>query len=584
MGEFPSGQRGQTVNLLAMPSVVRIHLPPLNNYRTMKSGFLFYNQGGANMRTLYYNGKVYTGELPLTEAFIVEDGHFSAVGQTEELRQQKVDRSIDLEGRFVCAGFNDSHMHLLGFGISLLKADLARHTGSLQELIAYLKDYFADHSFPEGKWLEGRGWNQDYFSDVARMPDRFDLDEVSTEIPILITRCCGHACVVNTKALELAGITAETVAPVGGAIGLEQGEPDGRFYDNAIDLITGIISGPDMEDLKAMLLKAAQKVHSYGITSVQTDDYIVFADVPFEMVNQAYQELTSSGQLQLRVYEQCNFTTVEKFQRFLGSGLRTGQGTERFKIGPLKLLGDGALGSRTAHLSKPYLGTDDQVGFDLFTDEQMEEMVALAHKNGMQIAVHAIGDACLDQVLRAMEKALHDCPREDHRHGIVHCQISRADQLRKIEELGLQVYAQSVFLDYDNHIVEKLVVPEIAQTSYHWKSLIANGVRVSNGSDCPVELPDVMKGIECAVTRTSLDGCGPYLPEEAFTVQEALDSFTWKGAEASFEEDRKGRIAPGQLADFVILAQDPFETKGKDLHTIPVKATVIDGQCVYGSI
>ncbi|MBR6007890.1 MAG: amidohydrolase family protein, partial [Clostridia bacterium] len=196
---------------------------------------------------------------------------------------------------------------------------------------------------------------------------------------------------------------------------------------------------------------------------------------------------------------------------------------------------------------------------------------------------HAIGDACLDAVLDAFEAALKEHPRKDHRHGIVHCQITRPDQLRRIRDLGLHVYAQSVFLDYDNHIVEARVGRERAQSSYNWKTLTDMGVSVSNGSDCPVELPDVMKGIQCAVTRTSLDGTGPYLPSQAFSVEEALDSFTARGAEASFEENVKGKIAPGFMADFTVLDRDPFTTDPADLHTIKTESCYLGGRRVYAA-
>ena len=200
----------------------------------------------------------------------------------------------------------------------------------------------------------------------------------------------------------------------------------------------------------------------------------------------------------------------------------------------------------------------------------------------MQVAIHAIGDGCLDMVLNAIEKALTEHPREDHRHGIVHCQISRADQLERIARLKLHVYAQSIFLDYDNHIVEDRAGEDLAATSYSWKALQNAGVSVSNGTDCPVELPDALRGIQCAVTRTTVrDHVGPYLPDQAFTVQEALDSYTVRGAEASFEESVKGRIAPGYLADFVILGQNPFAVDPDEIHSIPVRATYLAGSCVY---
>ncbi len=535
------------------------------------------------MAEIYYNGKVFTGTLPLVSAFRVECGRFTAAGTDEEILKTAAegDRKTDLGGRFVCAGFNDSHMHLVNFGQTLSAAPLAEHTGSLAEVLGCMREHLRLHPPAEGQWLTGRGWNQDYFADVNRMPSRHDLDSVSAEIPIVITRACGHCCAANTKALELAGIGENTPSPAGGSIGRENGVPDGRLFDNAMDLLLDKMPLPDKDGLKRMILLACRKLNEYGITSSQTDDYCVFREIPPEIFNEAYRELAEAGELTVRVSEQCNFTDEDALRAFIAEGNITGRGSEMFRIGPLKLLGDGALGSRTAHLSKPYRDDPENFGFSLFSAEQMKNLVAAANENGMQTAIHAIGDACLDRVLDAIEEALNKKPRRDHRHGIVHCQITRADQLERIERLGLHVYAQSIFLDYDNHIVEKLVEPELAATSYNWKTLTDRGVTVSNGSDCPVELPDVMKGIECAVTRRSMDGTGPYLPEQAFTVEEALLSFTVNGAKASFEEDFKGRIAPGYLADFVILSENPFETAPEKLHSIGVVGTFLGGKEVY---
>lgn len=535
------------------------------------------------MRTLYLNGRVYTGEAELRQAFLVEDGVFIAVGTDRELLAlagEEAER-VDLAGRFVCPGFNDSHMHLLNLGQSLSAAQLAEHTQSLAEMLRYLGDYAGENPPRPGRWLLGRGWNQDYFSDVDRMPSRWDLDAISTDYPILITRACGHCCVVNSRVLELAGIDESTAEPEGGAIGRENGRLDGRLYDNAIDLLSAFIPLPDKEELKTMIRLACRALNSYGVTSAQSDDYCVFRAVDFETVNAAYRELEESGELTVRVYEQSNFTTLPELRRFVEAGNITGAGSSLFRIGPLKMLGDGALGSHTAHLSRPYADMPETCGFSLFSPAHMNEMVSYAHSQGMQVAIHAIGDACLDRVLDAVELALAENPRADHRHGIVHCQISRADQLERICRLGMHVYAQSIFLDYDNHIVEGRVGPELASTSYCWKTLMDGGVSVSNGSDCPVELPDVMRGIQCAVTRCAIDGTGPYLPREAFSLREALDSFTVRGAEASFEEDSKGRIAPGYVADFTVLDQDPFAVAPEALHQIAVAACYLGGRQVY---
>ena len=533
------------------------------------------------MKTLYYNGAVYTGALPLVQAFVVEDGLFTFAGSDAEAAAfagPEAER-VDLAGRFVCYGFTDSHMHLLSLGSALAAADLARHTGSLADLLQCLRDF--DRAHPGQGWMRGRGWNQDYFSDVSRMPDRHDLDAVTTARPICAIRACGHCLVVNSRALELLGITAATPQPEGGRIGLEDGQPDGRFFDNAMQLVYDAIPAPDKEEVKDMLRSACRMLNGYGVTSSQTDDYCVYPTLPWETVNQAYRELEAAGELIVRVYEQSNFTSLPELRRFVEAGNVTGAGTELFKIGPLKMLGDGALGARTAYLSRPYADAPETCGIPVFSQETLDEMIGYANRQGMQVAVHTIGDACLDRVLSAYEKALADCPRADHRHGIVHCQITRPDQLEKIRALGLHVYAQSIFLDYDIRIVEERVGPALAATSYFWKSLLEAGVSVSNGSDCPVELPDVMAGIQCAVTRKNLRGdAGPYLPEQAFTVQEALDSYTVHGAEASFEETRKGRIAPGMLADFVVLGENPFTAAPETLSQIPVLATYLGGRRV----
>ena len=535
------------------------------------------------MKTAYIHAAVYTGQLPLCEAFLVEDGKFVQTGSTQEILDaiSATDACVDLGGAFVAPGFNDSHMHLLSYGNVLRSCQLAGHTHSLSGLMDHVRAWIAENPPREGQWVVGRGWNQDLFEDVHRMPSRQDLDAVSTQVPIMLTRACGHCCVLNTPALKIAGVSSRTPSPEGGAIGMEDGEPDGRLYDNAMELAFRVLPPPGKDEIRDMLRTACRAVNRYGITSVQTDDYEVFKGVSWREIHEVYREMAASGELTVRVCEQAQLLTVEAIRKFVEAGCMTGKGDEMFRIGPLKIVGDGSLGSRTAHLSRPYADAPEGQGFSLFSEEEMHALIGEAHALGMQTAVHAIGDACLDRVLNAMEQALSEHPRADHRHGIVHCQITRPDQLERMRRLNLHIYAQSIFLDYDNHIVEKRAGKELAASSYSWKTLLMDGLSVSNGSDCPVELPDVMEGIECAVTRTSLDGTGPYLPQEAFTLQEALDSFTIHGAEASFEEKIKGRIAPGFLADFTVLRENPFEVPPRRLHEIEIESCWVGGTCVY---
>lgn len=529
------------------------------------------------MTYTYYNGRVYTGIDGMQQAFCVKDGVFTAVGSNEEILVLPADRRIDLNGTFVCAGFNDSHMHLFNCGQVLSIAQLAYYTHSLEEMLACLKATKPGR----GGWILGRGWNQDLFSDCNRMPNRQDLDRVSVEHPVCAVRACGHALSVNSKALEMLNITAETPQMEGGQIVMENGKPNGIFLDNAMELVLSQIPLPDKESVKEMLRQGCRELNRRGITSCHSDDFSTFQNLPWQLIHEAYLELEKAGELTVRVYEQANFTSPKALREFLDAGYCTGTGSDFFRIGPLKMLGDGALGARTAYLSRPYADDPSTKGLCVFSQEVFDEMIHMANSAGMQVAIHCIGDACLDMVLHSIERTLKISPRGDHRHGIVHCQITREDQLKKIAQLGLHVYAQSIFLDYDIHIVHDRAGDALAKTSYRWKTLWDLGATVSNGSDCPVEWPDVLGGIQCAVTRRDLKGFGPYHPEEAFSVAEALDSFTKGGAWASFEEDKKGTIAPGMLADFVVLGEDPFAVDPAQIRNIPIVATYLAGQKVF---
>ena len=536
------------------------------------------------MKTIYINGQVYTGTLPLVQAFVVEGDEFLDAGSNEDMLklQTEGDEVVDLKEQFVMCGFNDSHMHVTAFGNFLTIANLGQHTESLQDLVAHMKDFLANHPVDEGHWLRGWGWNQDFFQDVDRMPTRYDLDEISTEIPIMVTRACGHVAVINSKAIELLNLTEDTPDPDGGVIGKQDGKLDGILYEHATGLASNQIPVPDKNQIKEMIALSCKTLNSFGITSAQSDDYSLSGDVHFSVINEAFHELIEEGKLTVRIYEQSNLGSLEKEKEFIEAGFVTGVGDEMFKIGPFKIISDGTLGARTAFMAKPYADDPTTTGVPIYTAEEMNEMIGYANAHKMNVAVHAIGDGALDRTLDAIELALKENPWEDHRHGIVHCQISRQDQLDRIADMKLHVFCQSIFLDYDSHIVEDRVGKELASTSYNWKTLMNKGVSVSNGSDCPVEMPNVMAGMQCAVRRRPLkEDIDAYLPEQAFTVQEVLDSYTIKGAEGSFEENRKGQIKKGMLADFVVLGQNPFEVAPNKIKDIPVNATYLGGKCVF---
>ncbi len=537
------------------------------------------------MRTIYYGGRVFTGSLPLQEAFLVEDERFLCVGTNEEIlaMKQPDDEAVPLGDCFVCAGFNDSHMHLVNYGHAMEQCDLTRATDSLQSLQNALRIFDEMHPGGSEDWLSGRGWNQDLFLPETGIPTRLDLDAVTTARPICIVRCCGHCLIVNTRALELLGLDENTPIPEGGAADRdENGRLTGVFRDMAMSLVYSRLPAPSRNDLKRKIRKACRALNQVGVTSCHSDDLCVFDAVTWQEVLEAFREVKEEGGLTVRVNEQSQLTDLAQLQDFLDSGLTTGVGDEWFRIGPLKMLGDGSLGARTAYLSGEYADEPGEKGLAIFTQEQFDEMIALANRHHMSAAVHAIGDGILDRVLNAYEAAFREYPREDHRSGVVHVQLTRPDQLERMKKLNLHSYVQTIFLDYDSHIVRERAGEELAASSYAFRTLRAGGGHVSNGTDCPVEWPDPMRGVQCAVTRQPLDASlPPYRPEEAYSVEEALQIYTWEGAYASFEEAFKGRIAPGMAADFVILSADPFETPSQELALIRTLRTFLAGKCVY---
>ena len=534
------------------------------------------------MKTIYHGGQVFTGSLPLAQAFAVEDGRFLAAGTDEELLALRAegDVLVDLAGRFVCPGFNDSHMHLVNYGNLMNMCDLTGSaTVSLAAVQSALRAFAASH--PEG-WIIGRGWNQDYFSPATDIPTRHDLDAVCADRPICITRCCGHCLVVNTCALDMLGIDASTPVPEGGAIDqAADGSLTGVFRDTAMVMIQTRLPKHDKAALKQMIRQACAGLNALGVTSCQSDDFCAFENVDWRDVLAAFQEVEAEGDLTVRVYEQSQFTTPAGLQSFLDMGYTTGTGSELFKIGPLKLLGDGSLGARTAYLSGTYADAPGEKGLAIFTQEQFNELITLAHTHNMDAAIHAIGDGILDMILNAYEHAFAQYDRP-HRSGIVHVQLTREDQLARMKQLGMHAYAQTIFLDYDSHIVRARVGDQLAKTSYAFRTMKEMGITVSNGTDSPVENPNPMRGLQCAVTRQPLDASiPPYRPEEAFTVEEALDIYTAGGAYASYEENFKGKIQPGMIADFVILDKSPFDVPAQEIHRIRNTATYLGGKCVY---
>jgi predicted amidohydrolase YtcJ len=360
-------------------------------------------------------------------------------------------------------------------------------------------------------------------------------------------------------------------------------EPLGIFRENALGLIYNALPNPTVEEIKDLILKAVNDLNKCGITSVGTDDFESLPGKDYEKVIKAYKELKEENKLNMRVYEQCLLPSKNKLLEFLEKGYKTGLGDENFKIGPLKILLDGSLGARTAALNQPYSDCPSAEGIVTLTQEELDEIVDLAHKNNMQLAIHAIGDRTMYMAFNSIEKLIKENVKENYRHGIVHCQITDEYLLNKFKELDVIAYIQPIFLDYDWHIVKDRVGEKREKTSYNWKSLINKGVKTANGSDAPVETFNVLKGIYEAVTRKDLYGLpeGGWLPDQKLTVKEAVYGYTMGGAYASFEENIKGSIEKGKLADLVVLSEDIFSINEDMIKNVNVEMTVFNGKIVH---
>lgn len=539
------------------------------------------------MDMIFINGEIATidSNKSFVEAIAVKDGIISKLGSNEDILQCKTDETnvIDLEGKLMLPGFNDSHMHLLNYGQYLQMVDLVG-AESIEEIIKRSKNFIKENNLEEGQWVKGGGWNNDYFRGDKIFPTKYDLDRITTEEPVILWRTCGHIAIVNSKALEVAGITKDTPQVDGGHFDVDKsGEILGIFRENAIDLIKKHIPCPNIDDIKKMLKDAIKNANTCGITSVQTDDFGAIPGGNYENIIKAYEEIKKEREMTLRVYEQCLIQKEEKLQEFLDKGYNTGYGDEVFKIGPLKLLGDGSLGARTAALTKPYNDAPATSGIPIFTQEEINGLAEKAHLNGMQIAIHAIGDKTMYMAFEAIEKALEKGPKKDHRHGIVHCQITDDYLLKRYKELDVVAYIQPIFLDYDWQMVESRIGKHLMKTSYNWKTLSSKGVHLACGSDCPVESFDVMNGIYTAVTRKGLKGKpeGGWMPEQKLTVEEAVYGFTMGGAFASFEDKIKGSIEEGKLADMVILSENIFKISEDEIKDVKIDMTIFGGKVVY---
>ncbi|NOK07671.1 amidohydrolase [Corallococcus exercitus] len=530
-------------------------------------------QAVADAPTVYVARRIRTLDAvkPEAQALAVRDGKVLAVGTREEMLAAAgtTARVVELGDATVVPGLTDSHGHLAGLGQALASVRL-EGTTSLEEVRQRLEK--APSTAHQGDWLVGQGWDQNDWS-TPRFPTLFDMGEHLKDTPVALWRIDGHALWLNGAALKRANITRDTKDPEGGTIvRLPGGEPSGVLIDNAMDLALKVLPPPTREQHEAHLRAALEHCARVGLTGVHDAGM----DLRTFRLLQAWDK---AGTLPLRVYAMADGQTDDRVQ-YLKDGPFQGK---LLTMRAVKLLLDGALGSRGAALGAAYSDEPGHRGLLLLSPEEYAARVHAFVGRGFQVATHAIGDRANTLVLDTVLRELAAAGTKDARPRVEHAQIMTAEDISRLGANGFVASVQPTHATSDMPWAEKRVGPERIQGAYAWQKLKAAGAVLALGSDFPVERPDVLAGLYAARTRQDASGQPPggWQPDQRLSGEEALEGFTVGAAWASFAEDQRGRLKPGQDADFVALSVDPVDAPPADLLTGQVRLTVVAGREVF---
>jgi predicted amidohydrolase YtcJ len=461
----------------------------------------------------------------------------------------------------------DSHLHLLGLGNLFSRVNLDG-VESLDGVVRMIEK--AASGLSEGQWLRGRGWNKNLWGED--FPDKGILDKI-TDNPVALYSKDGHLLWVNSAALRICGIDETTKNPVGGVILKDaDGNPTGILQEKAVNLVTDKIPSQDDRERARAILKAQNHLFSLGVTGVGDCD-TDHALVPI------YEELVKTGKLRLRIFK---MIAPDYLDSAIDQGLTTGVGSERLRTGCLKLYADGALGSQTALMHRPYSRSGGNRGIETLTTAELNQYFATAAAAGISVAVHAIGDRANSQVLSAFGAHSAAFSENGLRPRIEHAQILRKRDIPLFRKFGVIASVQPIHATSDRDVSDRYLGAR-GRYAYPFKTLLNNGVRLAFGSDAPIETANPIAGIHAAVTRKRAgETRKAWYPEEKITVRQALEAYTVGSAYACCFDDIAGSISTGKRADFVVLSEDIFKIKSSEIHKVEIISTVTDGKIVYG--
>ncbi|HSG59625.1 MAG TPA: amidohydrolase [Woeseiaceae bacterium] len=525
--------------------------------------------------TAIHNVSGYTSTAAGMQEFKVllmdDDGRVVATGDESLLKEHPDALRIDGKGRTLLPGLIDAHAHVYGLGFletSLNLTGISSLDAATVRIAAYARDY------PNRRWLLGRGWNQVIWP-VKAFPTAANIDAVVSDRPVWLNRIDSHAGWANSKALEIAGIDADTPDPVGGKILRDaNGNATGVLIDKAMDLVEAHVPQPTKNDIREAYRQAVADLVSLGLTGVH--DAGINQDEA-----EVYMSMADDGELDMRIYAMIR--GADEALDAIGAPI-TAYGDDRLEIAAVKLVADGALGSRGAALIEPYSDDPENRGLPFWTDDELIAMTRRSMARGFQVGIHAIGDFGNRQALDAFEAA-QDGKASALRNRIEHAQIIALDDIPRFTELGVIASMQPIHATSDMNMAEDRVGPERIKGGYAWRHLLESGAVLASGSDFPVELPNPFLGLYAAVTRRDRSGQpdGGWYADQALTRAEALHSFTLAAAYAARQEDRLGSLEPGKWADFIIIDRDYFRVPAAQIDDIRVLETWVGGQRVYAA-
>ncbi|MFX1568628.1 MAG: amidohydrolase [Promethearchaeota archaeon] len=530
--------------------------------------------------SIFYGGSIITlnSNQPRIEAVAIEGEKIIATGNLDEVKQKvsNAAKLINLEGKTMVPGFIDCHMHPMSFVFFSINLDLS-FVKSLRELQEILIKTVKEKR--EGEFILGLRLNEENFKNPI-LPSRWDLDEACPKNPVFLLRYDSHIGVANSKALELVGINANTEIPEGGEIRTnEKGELTGIISENALPLIYSKIDKyviPELNFFQESTEKAFKKLAEKGITSIHG---IIQLGKTRESGSLGPIETPLFKSVQDKILQNWyGLIATEKPKKILKikkPPLNMGKKEGKFKIGSLKLFLDGTFGAKTACMWEPFSDAPDMCGFCVIDEEEIYEMMKIAHNNGLQICIHVIGDKgnriCADLYKRLLD----EFPRENHRHRIEHASMLTDDVIEDMRKYRIIASCQPPFINSEYKWLEKRLGKERCKYTYPMKSIIDGGVVLISGSDAPIEDPNPILGLHALVTRNG------FVPEQSLTMEEALKTYTINAAYGAFEENIKGSIELGKLADLVILDKNPFKVPKEKIKEIQVIETIIRGKSVF---